>query len=35
MQRYEEIERGITTTYRKKIWLQFIKGVKEFDMVNE
>ena len=35
MERYEEIERGITTAYRKKIWLQFIKGVKEFDMVNE
>ncbi len=31
MERYEEIEKSIITTYRKKIWCQFIKGVKEFD----
>ena len=35
MERYEEIEKSIITTYRKKIWCQFIKGVKEFDMVQE
>lgn len=35
MERYEEIEKSIVTTYRKKIWCQFIKGVKEFDMVQE
>lgn len=35
MKRYEEIEKSIITTYRKKIWCQFIKGVKEFDMVQE
>ena len=31
----EEIEKSITTTYRKKIWSQFIKGIKEFEMVQE
>ena len=35
MERYEEIEKSIITTYRKKIWCQFIKGVKEFEMVQE
>lgn len=35
MERYEEIERSIITTYRKKIWTQFIKGIKEFDMVQD
>ena len=35
MERYEEIEKSITTTYRKKIWSQFIKGIKEFEMVQE
>ena len=35
MERYEEIEKSIITTYRKKIWSNFIKGIKEFDMVQE
>ena len=35
MDRYEEIEKSITTTYRKKILSQFIKGIKEFEMVQE
>ena len=35
MERYEEIEKSIITTYRKKIWCQFIKGVKKFEMVQE
>ena len=35
MERYEEIEKSITTVYRKKIWSKFIKGIKEFDMVQE
>ena len=35
MERYEEIEKTIITTYRKTIWSRFIKGVKEFDMVQE
>ena len=35
MERYEEIEKSIITTYRKKIWSKFIKGIKEFEMVQE
>ena len=35
MERYEEIEKSIITTYRKKIWSNFIKGIKEFEMVQE
>lgn len=33
MERYQEIERSIMTTYRKKIWNQFTKGIREFDMI--
>lgn len=29
------IEKSIITTYRKSIWRQFIKGIQEFEMVNE
>ena len=35
MERYEEIERSIITVYRKKIWSNFIKGIKEFEMVQQ
>lgn len=35
MEKYLEIERSIITTYRKKIWSKFIKGVKEFKMVQD
>ena len=35
MERYEEIERSIITSYRKKIWNKFIKGIKEFDMIQD
>lgn len=35
MERYEEIERTIITNYRKKIWTKFIKGITEFDMIQE
>ena len=35
MERYEEIEKSIITTYRKGIWGKFIKGIKEFNMVEE
>lgn len=35
MERYEEIERSIVTTYRKKIWSKFIKGIKEFEMIKD
>ena len=33
MERYEEIEKSIVTTYRNKIWTKFVKGVKEFEMI--
>ena len=35
VERYEEIERSIITSYRKKIWTKFIKGIKEFDMIQD
>ena len=33
--RNQIIEQSIITTYRKTIWHQFIKGIQEFEMVNE
>ena len=35
MEKYEEIERALITTYRKNIWSKFIKGIQEFEMVEE
>ena len=35
MERYEEIERTIVKSYRKKIWKKFIQGINEFDMIQE
>ncbi|MDE5618422.1 MAG: tRNA 2-thiocytidine biosynthesis protein TtcA [Clostridia bacterium] len=35
MERYKEIERSIITTYRKKIWGRFVRGIKEYRMVSE
>ena len=35
MEKYKEIEKSIITKYRKRIWSKFIKGIKEFDMVQE
>lgn len=35
MERYKEIERSIITSYRKKIWTRFLKGITEFDMLKE
>lgn len=31
----EKIEKSITITYRKSIWANFIKGIKEFKMIEE
>ena len=31
----EVIERSIIKTYRKEIWARFIKGVKEFNMIED
>ncbi len=35
MERYEEIERALITSYRKKIWARFVRGVKEYELVND
>ena len=35
MERYEEIEKTITKSYRKEIWKRFIQGISEFNMVND
>jgi tRNA(Ile)-lysidine synthase TilS/MesJ len=35
VERYEEIERTIITSYRKRIWHPFIKGIQEYDMIQE
>ncbi len=33
MQRYEEIERSILKKYRKEIWIKFIAGVKDYQLI--
>ena len=33
MERYQEIERSIITTYRCKIWSKFIKAIKEYELL--
>mgnify|MGYP002407534848 CR=1 FL=1 len=33
MERYEQIEKSIFKTYRKKIWLPFLTGVKEYRLI--
>jgi tRNA(Ile)-lysidine synthase TilS/MesJ len=33
MQRYEEIERSIMKKYRKEIWIKFIAGVKDYQLI--
>ena len=35
MERFEEIEKTITKSYRKEIWKRFIQGISEFEMVND
>ena len=35
MERYQEIERSIITKYRKTIWSRFIKGVKDYELIQE
>ncbi len=35
MERYKEIERTIITSYRKKIWHNFIRGIQDYDMIQE
>lgn len=35
MEKYQEIERSIITTYRKTIWGPFIKAIKEYKLIEE
>ena len=35
MERYQKIENSLITKYRKDIWAKFVKGVQEFQMIEE
>ena len=35
MERYEQIERTIITTYRKQIWAKFIKAIVEYNLIQD
>ncbi len=35
MEKYKEVERSIIKTYRKEIWSRFIKGVKDYALIEE
>ncbi len=35
MEKFKEIERSIIKTYRKEIWSKFIKGVKNYKLIEE
>ena len=35
MEKYKDIENSIITKYRKDIWAKFVKGVKDFNMIEE
>lgn len=35
MEKYKEIERSIITTYRKEIWSKFVKGVSDYELIQE
>lgn len=35
MEKYKEIERSIIKTHRKEIWGRFVKGVQDYEMINE
>ena len=35
MEKYKEIERSIIKKYRKEIWSRFVKGVAEYNMIEE
>jgi len=34
MEKYQEIERSIITTYRSRLWSKFTKAIKEYKLVN-
>ena len=33
MEKYKEIERSIIKKYRKDIWRQFVKAVKDYELI--
>ncbi len=35
MEKYQEIEKGIITNFRKTIWSRFVKAIQEFEMIKE
>ena len=35
MEKYKEIERSIIKKYRKEIWSKFVKGVSDYQLINE
>ena len=35
MERYQEIERSIITTYRSRLWSKFTRAIKEYQLVND
>ncbi len=35
LEKYQEIERSLIKKFRKSIWSQFIKGVRDYELVNE
>lgn len=35
MQKLEEIEKSIITTYRKELWHNFVKAIQEYDMIQD
>lgn len=35
MELYQEIERGLITTYRTRIWAKFLKAIEEYKLVND
>ena len=35
MEKHQEIERSIIKKYRRQIWSKFIKGIKEYDLIQE
>jgi len=35
MERYQEIERSIIKKYHKNIWCQFVRGIKEYQLIKE
>jgi len=35
MEKYEEIEKTITKSYRKEIWRKFVQAIVDFEMISE